>query len=449
MQSIQAVQSKNIFSSFIVAKWSIFSILICTYILVYFHRMAPGVVSEYLMGAFNTTGTQLGMLSAIYFFVYAFMQIPSGIIADTFGARTSVIWGNLVAGVGSIIFGMSDGFWMACIGRFWVGVGVSVVFVSIMKSNSVWFHERVFAYMSGVTLLIGNLGSVLAAGPLAQLLTVFAWRDVFICIGSFSILLAILGFLIVRNSPEDMGFTPPNVYNCDNEKTISSSWFNNLLSVIKVPEIWPGFWVQFGMVGGLYSFMGLWGIPYLRDVYGASNSFAATHMTIMLLCFAFGAFSFGWLSDRLGKRKPLLCFCVFGYLLCWLVIMYTPWSPGLVGYGVFGFMGLMGSGFVLTFAAAKEVIHPQLSGMAVSIVNTGCFVGTAIMQPLFGYIADRTWDGTMVNKLRVYSVDGYQNGFLLMLLFSFIAIVGALRLQETYGRNICVKVEEVAVFANK
>lgn len=442
MQSIQAVQEKGFFSNFTVAKWSIFSILIFTYILVYFHRMAPGVVSEYLMGDFSISGTQLGMLSAIYFFVYAFMQIPSGIIADTFGTRTSIVYGNLLAGLGSIIFGMSDSFVMACVGRFWVGLGVSVVFVSIMKSNSVWFHERVFAYMSGVTLLIGNLGSVLAAGPLAQLLTVFAWRDVFLCIGSVSILLAILGFFIVRNSPQEMGFTPPNVYNFDREKTVSSNWLSNLLLVIKVPKIWPGFWVQFGMVGGLYSFMGLWGVPYLRDVHGASNSFAAGHMTIMLLCFAFGALSFGWLSDKLGKRKPLLCFCVFGYLLSWLIIMYTPWSPGLIGYGIFGLMGLMGSGFVLTFAASKEVIHPSLSGMAVSIVNTGCFIGSAIMQPLFGYVAELTWDGTMVNGLRVYSAASYQNGFLLTLAFSVIAIVGALRLQETYGRNICVKVVE-------
>ncbi|MDA3790101.1 MAG: MFS transporter [Desulfobacula sp.] len=87
------------------AKWSIFAILILTYILVYFHCMAPGVVSEFLMADFQTTGTRLGALSAIYFFVYAFMQIPSGVIADTLGTRTSIICGNLIAGFGSILFG--------------------------------------------------------------------------------------------------------------------------------------------------------------------------------------------------------------------------------------------------------------------------------------------------------------------------------------------------------
>ena len=97
-------QNSMLFST---AKWSIFAVLILTYILVYFHRMAPGVVSEELMTEFQTSGAKLGTLSAIYFFVYAFMQIPSGVLADTLGTRTSVIAGNLTAGAGSICFGMA------------------------------------------------------------------------------------------------------------------------------------------------------------------------------------------------------------------------------------------------------------------------------------------------------------------------------------------------------
>lgn len=203
MQDVTAVRVKSSWISFGLAKWSIFSILIMTYILVYFHRMAPGVVAEYLMAAFHTTGTALGSLSAIYFIVYAGMQIPSGVIADTLGTRTAIIGGNLVAGAGSVCFGLADTFALACVGRFMVGLNVSVVFVSIMKSNSVWFHERVFGVMSGLTLLIGNLGSVLAAAPLAALLTVFAWRSVFIGIGILSLILAGLGAAVVRNHPDD------------------------------------------------------------------------------------------------------------------------------------------------------------------------------------------------------------------------------------------------------
>lgn len=415
------------------AKWSIFAILILTYILVFFHRMAPGVVSEFLMTDFTISATRLGTLSAIYFVVYALMQIPSGVIADTLGTRTSIVSGNLVAGLGSILFGLAPSFEMACFGRFMVGLGVSVVFVSIMKSNSIWFHEKVFGMMSGVTLLLGNLGSIIAAAPLSYLLTLFQWRSIFLGIGCFSLCLALLGFLMVRR-PEDMGFLPPNS-GTTGKGLPAGSWLKNLKNVITTTRVWPGFWVQLGMVGGLYSFMGLWGIPFLRDVYGLTRAHAANHMTVMLMSFALGSFFFGWFSDRIGSRKPLLVAGVIGYILSWLILIYIPWSPGLSGFLLFGFMGFSGSGFVLTFAAAKEIIHPQLSGMAVSVVNTGCFIGTAAMQPLFGYLADLTWSGTMENEIPVYAWTDYKSGFMAMVVFSLVALAGALCVRETHCRN--------------
>ncbi len=433
MKQTAAIPSEANFR-FEIARWSIFAILILTYILVYFHRMAPGVVSEFLMADFKINGTRLGALSAIYFAIYALMQIPSGVIADTLGTRTSIISGNLVAGIGSILFGMATGFEMACVGRFLVGLGVSVVFISIMKNNSVWFHEKVFGIMSGLTLFFGNLGAVMAAGPLAQILTIFHWRTVFIGIGAISLGLAIIGFLLVRNKPQDMGFAPPNTYSAQSQ-TINENWLINLKNVVMTLRVWPGFWVQFGMIGSSYTFMGLWGMPYLRDVHSLGRSFAADHMTVQLLSFALGSLFWGWVSDKVGKRKPFLILAAAAYALSWIMLMYLPWTPGIAGFAIFAFMGFSASGFVITFAAAKEIVHPQLSGMGVSVVNTGCFIGTALAQPLFGYIADLTWDGTMANGVRIYSTTEYQNGFIAMLLFSIIALTAAFRVRETYCRN--------------
>ena len=422
---------------FELARWSIFAILILTYILVYFHRMAPGVVSEFLMADFKTDGAQLGTLSAIYFFVYALMQIPSGVIADTLGTRTSVVSGNLVAGIGSICFGLATGFEMACLGRFLVGLGVSVVFVSIMKNNSVWFHEKVFALMSGLTLLFGNLGSVFAAGPLAQMLTLFQWRTIFLGIGCLSLLLGVLGFFLVRNRPQDLGFAPPNPpAQTDTGPPLSASWLGNLKAVVTYVPIWPGFWVQLGMIGGLYSFMGLWGVPFLRDVYGLSRTRAADHMTVMLLSFAAGSLFFGWFSDKIRRRKPILILGCLAYVACWAALVWLPWQPGFQGFLLFGAMGFAGASFVLTFAAAKEIIHPDLSGMAVSVVNTGCFVGTAIMQPLFGFLADLSWSGKMVDGIRIYSLSDYRTGFWAMMIFAVAALAATFRIRETYARNV-------------
>jgi MFS family permease len=389
------------------------------------------------MADFNISGAGLGSLAAIYFFVYAVMQIPSGVMADVLGIRTAVVAGNITAGLGSILFGMAANFEMACAGRFFVGLGVSVVFVSVMKNNSVWFSEKVFGIMSGLTLLVGNLGSIFAAGPLSAVLDIFHWRMVFVGIGGMSLVLAAAGFLIVRNRPEDAGF--PGLVKAGAapvSQKQKSPWLKSLVKVIRVGKVWPGFFVQFGMVGGLYAFMGLWGVPYLRDVFDIPRALAAHHITVMLVSFAGGSFFFGWVSDRIGKRKPVL---LAASILCagsWLLLIYLPWSPGILGMALFGLMGFAGSGFVLTFACAKEVIHPDFSGMAVSVVNTGCFIGTTLMQPLFGRVMDLTWSGALDGSARIYSASDYQNGFFIMLAFSAVGVLGAMKIQETNCRNI-------------
>jgi MFS family permease len=115
--------------------------------------------------------------------------------------------------------------------------------------------------------------------------------------------------------------------------------------------------------------------------------------------------------------------------------MFLPWTTGISGYVLFAFMGFAASGFVITFAAAKEIVHPNLSGMGVSMVNTGCFVGTALAQPLVGYIADLTWDGTLAAGVRVYSAGDYQNGFIAMIILCILSLIAAFRVRETFCRN--------------
>jgi MFS family permease len=117
--------------------------------------------------------------------------------------------------------------------------------------------------------------------------------------------------------------------------------------------------------------------------------------------------------------------------------MDTPWSPGPASFLILGVLGFSGAGFVLTFATAKERVHPELSGMAVSVVNTGCFIGTALMQPLFGYLADRNWTGTFENGIRIYAATDYHHGFLSMLVFAIFALVAGFKIKKTNCRNIC------------
>lgn len=418
-------------------RWTVYLLLVVSYMMVYFHRMAPGVVASDLMQTFGTSGAALGSLAAMYYYVYTAMQIPSGVLADTLGPRVSVGIGALVAGAGSILFGLAPDFGAASFGRFLVGLGVSVVFVGLMKSNTLWFSERRYGLISGLTLFLGNVGSIIAAGPLAALLLLFSWRDVFVTAGILSVGLSVATFLFVRNRPEDAGFPSIRAQAGDaDHPDRDRHWWHDLKAVVANPAVWPGFWVNFGVTGSLFAFAGLWGVPLMHDTFGLSRSEASLYTTAALAGFAVGSFFMGGLSDRLGSRRPVIVGA--GLLSCaaWGAMIALPWGPGFSGFALYALLGFSAGGFVVTYAAAKEVVPPANAGMAIALVNTGLFLGAAIMQPLFGWVMDLVWDGTMVDGVRQYGWSAYRTGLWASAGFSIVAIVASLRLRETRCRNL-------------
>lgn len=424
---------------FLRLRWGGYAILILAYMTVYFHRMAPGVVAADLMQAFHTSGAALGSLAAMYYYIYTAMQIPAGVLADTLGSRLGVALGCLVAGGGSVLFGLAETFEVAALGRLLVGLGVSVVFVGLMRSNTQWFSERRYGSISGLTLFLGNIGSILAAGPLAVLLTVTSWRNVFAGMGVLSLGIALLAALFVRGRPEDAGL--PSVRELEGKPPHPGRhrhWLLDLRGVLTTAAVWPSFFVMFGVTGSLFAFAGLWGVPLMRDVFGLDRTGASLYTTAALAGLALGCFLMGWLSDHLGRRKPVIAGACALSVLAWLALALLPWSPGWTGLALYALLGFAAGGFVVGYAAAKEVVAPGVAGMAIALVNTGLFLGAAILQPAFGWALDLTWDGTLADGVRRYAMADYRHGLWLSCGFALLALVAALGVRETRCRNLTV-----------
>jgi sugar phosphate permease len=418
-------------------RWTSYTLVVLGYMLAYFHRMAPAAIATDLQQSFEASGAALGALAAAYFYTYTVMQIPVGVMADTMGVRKIVAIGLVLAGVGSLVFGMADTLADATVGRILVGLGVSSMFISLMKLNSVWFHDRHYGTIGGMSLMLGNMGSVLAASPLVWAVTHTSWRNVFDVVGLFSLGLAGLVWLFVRSHPGEAGM--PSMREVENKPAHSphqGHWYDGLKQVMKNRATWPGFWPNLGVGGSLFAFAGLWGVPYLRDVYGMARNVAANHTMLLLFSFAVGALLIGMLSDRLGKRVPVIVGGVAVYVLCWVPIIFAWRLPPVFSYALFGLMGLGASGFTLTWASAKEINPPALSGMATSVVNTGTFLGAAILQPLTGWVMDRGWDGKLLTGARVYSEQNYQLGLGIMFAFALTGLFGALFIRETNCRYL-------------
>lgn len=420
-------------------RWTSYTLVVLGYMLAFFHRMAPAAIATDLQQAFHASGAELGALAAAYFYTYTVMQIPVGVMADTLGVRKIVATGAALAGAGSLLFGMADTLSAATVGRILIGLGVSSMFISLMKLNSVWFHDRHFGTVGGMSLLLGNLGAVLAATPLVWAVSHTSWRNVFVAVGLFSMVLAVLAWLLVRSHPGEAGL--PSMRQLEGKESHPAHqghWFDGLRTVMKNRATWPGFWPNLGVGGSLFAFAGLWGVPYLRDVYGMERNVAANHTMLLLFSFAVCALLIGMLSDRLGKRVRVIVGGIAVYVLCWLPFVFAWHLPASLSYPLFALMGLGAAGFTLTWASAKEVNPPALSGMATSVINTGGFLGAAILQPLVGWAMDQGWDGKLSAGARVYSEQNYQVGLGIMLGFAIVGLIGAMFIRETHCRYISV-----------
>jgi sugar phosphate permease len=411
-------------------RWTAFALVSMSYMLAFFHRVAPAAIASDLQQAFSASAAALGGLAATYFYVYTVMQIPTGILVDTLGPRRIVTVGGIVAGAGSLMFAYATTLTDAAIGRLLIGLGVSVTFIALLKLNAAWFHDRHFGTAVGLTLLLGNVGSVLAAAPFAWVLQFTSWRTVFVVLGGVSFATAALTWMFVRDHPGEAGL--PSLRELDGEAAHprhEGHWFAGLMTVLRNRLTWPNFWMNLGIGGSFLAFVGLWAVPFLQGVYGMDRAAATQHTSLMLAGFAVGAFSVGTLSDRMGRRKPVLIATAFIHLLCWLPLVFSLPMPRLASYLLFLLMGLSAASFTLSWACVKEVNPHALSGIATSVANTGVFLGTGILQPLVGWTIDRA-------GLTPGAAAQYHVGMVIFFACVVFGFAGSLRVRETYCRYL-------------
>ena len=412
-------------------RWTAFALGATAFVLAFFHRLAPGAIAGELQQTFGTSSASLGLLAATYFYVYFAMQVPSGILADTLGPRKLFTAGALVAGVGSVLFGLAPDFGVAVFGRFLVGLGVSVAFIAVLKLNAAWFLERQFATMTGLLMFTGNMGGLLSAAPLALVVTEISWRTVFVAAGGISILLAVLTWLFLRDNPRELGL--PSMQQLEGKPEYppaDGNWREALKTVLANRRTWPGFLCHFGQIGSYLSWGGLWAIPYLRETQHMERQLAAWHVSLMVVCFALAALGVGALSDRIARRTPLMRGMGLVYVLCWLPLVWGGTLSLALSFALFALMGISIAGATLVWSCAKEVNPPAFSGTSTSVVNTGGFLGPALFQPVVGLVLDLSSGGA------AHTLDDWRRAVAVLFAFALFGWLWTFLVTETHGRNI-------------
>jgi MFS family permease len=406
------------------------------YLAGFFQRVAPGVMTQELMQDFNISASGLGHLSALYFYSYVAMQIPTGILADTLGPRKLLTAGCAVAGIGTLLFAASSKFFLAGFGRLLIGGSVAVAFVGLLKLSSAWFPKKLYAFVAGNALSIGLIGAIAAGPPLRYLMDIFNWRSVIFATGLMTLLLGGLIWFVVRDSPQEKGYSGFTKRIPQLDLLSFSSIWNSLYKVLKFRNTWLLFFIPGGIVGATLTFSGLWGVPYLITHHQLSPGKAAALTSCLLIGWAVGAPAFGWLSDRMGKRKPLYIFGSMIMALGWSLILFQKSLTFYQLVAVLWTTGFFSGCMILSFAFVTESVPQSLSGTVSGLTNMGVMLGPTLLQPGVGWILDYNWTGQMTNGVRVYSLDAYQTGFIPMMGWVILSVILLFFTKETNCRQI-------------
>jgi MFS family permease len=401
------------------------------YLIGFYQRVAPAVITRELMSEFTLGAAALGNLAAFYYYSYVAMQIPAGLLADRWGPRRALTAGAAVAAAGTLLFALAPGYAAASLGRLLIGGSVGVAFVAMLKLAGHWFAPTRFAMLSGLALACGVLGAVSAGVPLRLLVDAFGWRKVMSVAAAVTGLLAVVIWTAVRDDPAERGYAgyAPTV------PVRHAPILQSIGQTLASRNVWLVFLISGAVSGPTLTFGGLWGVPFLSAHYGLTTSEASMITSLLLVCWAVAGPFVGALSDRLRRRKPLYALGAVLATAGWCAALLLPGVPLPLLIALLGFTGCASAAVMVGFAIAKESAPAALAGTAGGIANMGNMLGGMIMQPAVGWILDRHWSGTFANGVRVYDFGAYRAGFTLMIAWLAAALVLLVFVRETHCRQ--------------
>ncbi|WP_423908627.1 MFS transporter [Candidatus Spongiihabitans sp.] len=391
----------------------------------FIQRVAPSIMTDEWMRDFAVGGAALGSLSAFYFYAYASIQLPVGILTDRYGPRKLMSFAAGLCAIASVSFALSDSLVTASIARGFIGATVAFAFVGTLAIAGHWFKPAQYAMLAGVLQAVGMCGAIFGQAPLRYVVESVGWRGTMGILAMIVLVLSVLLFVLV----------PHRSQNQRKVEERSNIW-DGVRSAASNPQTWLCALIGFGLASIMLGFGALWAVPWLSAVHGYSTTEAAGIASMLFVGWAIFSPLMGWLSDRIGSRNPIM---IVGSVICLItfaaIIFIAPTNTAILMTLIL-ITGLGGSTMTVCFSSVKEHNSLDCSSTALSLMNM-CVVGSgAVMQPMIGWLLDLNWTGTIVGGVRVYSTDAYTIALSSLLVVTAGAFVGALLLRETWCKQV-------------
>lgn len=402
----------------------------------YFQRASiPGTMFDELQSDFAASAAAIAMLGAIGIYIYGSMQIFTGILADRFGASRVLLAGAAILTAGSILFPLSHSLNILYATRALVGLGASLIWISIVKELDELFDERHFTIVIGVAGSLGYMGGLFGTLPLERAINVFGWRRPLLAVGMLCGLTVVFTWWILHKTKR---------ITIKGGNFSLSSLAEILLNKSAIPlEVASS--VTFAVYFLLQATIGK---KMLQDCFGLSSAAAASYTFAMSLTNIIGMGSSGFLSRLMGnRRRPLLVGAAAITLLATGFILLILWKNLDRGWIMPCYIAMAaGAAFpTVFFASMKEINRPHLAGTAVGLINGILYLSVAVVMNFAGIVMNMYKTHTTVTAQRViYPVNAYITIFLGCFVLSLISFVLSLLIKETFGKSIYYQKTEPA-----
>jgi MFS family permease len=341
------------------------------YFLEYAVRSSPAVMIPELENSFHTTALGISAILGAYYYTYSTMSLVAGAALDHLGAKRTVPVGAAILGIGCLFF--SGGSVVAGdVGRLLQGAGSAFAFTGAVYLAAHGFSARYLATAIGATQCVGMLGGSagqFVVGPMIEHgLEVHA-----IWIGFGVIILAVALFLYLATPKEQFG---PHT---------QEGGIGSVLKPYKIVFSNPQSYLC-GIIAGLLfapTTIGdmIWGVASFQKDLQLSYHNAVLIASMVPLGWVFGCPLLGWLSDRIGRRKPVIIGSATVMILAAAQIALKP-IPMPVHVAMFLF-GVASGAAMIPYSVIKEVNPDNVKGSATGGINFLVFGITAFLGPVY------------------------------------------------------------------
>ena len=347
----------------------------CYYFYQYVMRSAPAVMVPEISNAFRLTPAGVASLIGLFYYAYAPFSLVAGVAMDQVGPRKVIPLGAATVAIGALLFASGDST-LASIGRLLQGAGGVFALIGAAYIATSYFPASRAATLIGATQMFGMAGGSAGqfiVGP--AMAAGLQWDSFWLLMGVLGFPIAILLFIFIpKREPSTPSEAPRDNWV---KKAGSAMW-----AVFRNPQS-----IVCGLISGLLFipttiFDMVWGVRFLQEAYGAPYEIAVLRSAAVPFGWIIGCPLLGWISDRIGRRKPVIIGGAALVLAAMAFGLYGP--PNIFPPYVLALLAGIGSGAaMLPYTVIKEANRADHAGTATGVINFINFSLSALLGPLF------------------------------------------------------------------